>query len=803
MRIRNLTELLVGFRVTSRRPPTPEMSIVVRGVFDIVADGPLAPPSGLPLLAQGFLKGDAFAPDDEERAGECLYPSDFADYKPRADVILRGSCHTPGGEPLTECPVRFAVGGWSKILRVVGPRVWVPGIFGDVPSKPLPFTRMPIGYDHAFGGPGHAPNPVGKGFGTAELPNVSGAGDVLESRGDRPAPAGFGPINPAWPQRAKKLGEAYGRSYAARAPYYAEDFDWSYFNAAPEDQQLQGFLRGDEDLLFQNLHAAAPLLRTRLPALHVRVFVNDVAQRFREVAMSLDTLFADTDAGTVTLSWRGLTPVQEDDLKDVQTVLVASEAFGEAPQSKEHYRAIVEEFERDPVRASIPEEMREGWDALTRKPKDEATEDASLDPVSALLKQRMGGFAADAQASITQAIARLAEKAAGPAGVNLNEALAKALQKPWPALAPPVLGAPMRDARLGEAYQRIARRVADFKRHAEERGIPIPELIEKFEKLPDDPKIAALGIVPFDPDKRPEEPVAPGPGRDLSGQDLTGRDLAGQDLTGANLEGTLLAGANLRGAKLAGANLRRAVLTEADLSGADLANADLSQASAAGLRATGADLSGARLDRALLEKADFSGARLVGATAEQALFLHANLEGVDAAQATLRKCLFHDASLRRARLGGATLDRSSFTEASAVEADLTAADVTGSGFDGVDLTKAHLQRVHGERSVWTGATLEGADLSHASLPHAHFAEVRAGRARFVAADLRWARFYRAALEGADLRHANLFQADLGKAKLDGARFGGASLYDAKLLGAETERSDFAGANLKRSTLERS
>src|SRR5205809_5760636 len=104
--------------------------------------------------------------------------------------------------------------------------------------------------------------------------------------------------------------------------------------------------------------------------------------------------------------------------------------------------------------------------------------------------------------------------------------------------------------------------------------------LEEMERIPHDPRWQKL-----DPTyKPPEGPVStdePGPGRDLSEQDLTGRDLRGFDLSGANLEDTILTRADLRGAKLVGANLKKAILFKADLSGADLSGADLSRSNAA------------------------------------------------------------------------------------------------------------------------------------------------------------------------------------------------------------------------------
>src|SRR5580704_8836073 len=204
MRTKNLTPFLFGTKVTSLRPPQPYMTLIVRASFRLRPGAPLDPIED--LMEQGPLTGDVLREDDDERTGECLYGSDFADFKLHAEVLLAGACHAPGGRPVLECPVRFGVGAWSKTLLVVGRRLWTEKVLGPAISDPEPFVTMPLLYTNSFGGPGHALNPVGKGRDTFELPNVEDAGTRVRGKGDRPAPAGFGPLNPAWPQRSGKLG---------------------------------------------------------------------------------------------------------------------------------------------------------------------------------------------------------------------------------------------------------------------------------------------------------------------------------------------------------------------------------------------------------------------------------------------------------------------------------------------------------------------------------------------------------------------------------------------------------------------
>jgi len=234
------------------------MVLVVRGTFTLRPGGGVEP---LVDIEQGFLTGDRHAEGDEERKGALTAASDFADFKLNAEVMLFGACHAPGNRPVTGCPVRMTVGSWHKDLVVLGDRI--------DGSAPAPFTTMPLDYAHAFGGPQLAGNPVGRGHGgDVRAPNV-------ELPGQPDVPASFAPISPSWPQRARYQGQEYDAAYRkTRAPFYAVDHDWRYFHSAPADQQLQGYLRGDETLALQNLHPAHSRLETKLPGLRLRVFVS-------------------------------------------------------------------------------------------------------------------------------------------------------------------------------------------------------------------------------------------------------------------------------------------------------------------------------------------------------------------------------------------------------------------------------------------------------------------------------------------------------------------------------------------------
>lgn len=346
---KNLTPFYWAPKVTSREPPQVELAVCVRAAFKLQPDAPLEAIED--PIEQGFMTGDVFLPDDIDQEGALLYSSDFADFKLNSEVLLKGTCFPPGGAA-TESEVGFSVGGWSKALRVIGPRVYQPGaLMGGRVSEPQPFSEMPLTWENAYGGPGLEANPVGRGFAGPEMPTVEAPGSAPKKQGARGiVPASFGPISPKWPQRAGKRGKKYGGSWRRnRAPFFSEDFDWTYFHGAPADQQIDGYLRGDEEVCFRNLHPKTPVWNTVLPGLRIRSLVKTVDGVIHEPVMFLDTLYADLDDERLYMTWRGLSPIREVDMTDVAVVLIASESMTEEPRPQAEYVALLEKHQADPV----------------------------------------------------------------------------------------------------------------------------------------------------------------------------------------------------------------------------------------------------------------------------------------------------------------------------------------------------------------------------------------------------------------------------------------------------------------------
>ena len=95
---------------------------------------------------------------DGDVTGSVRIESDLVPFKPRADVVLVGHAYAPGGRPVEELDVSLWVGRTGKEIRVFGDRVWFfPTRMMMVPlaSDPIPFFKMPLVYERAFGGIDH------------------------------------------------------------------------------------------------------------------------------------------------------------------------------------------------------------------------------------------------------------------------------------------------------------------------------------------------------------------------------------------------------------------------------------------------------------------------------------------------------------------------------------------------------------------------------------------------------------------------------------------------------------------------
>ena len=323
------------------RPPQPSLTIIVKGTFDLATDGPAT------LREEcEFPTGDMHQEDDFEQS--VFYPSDFAIFKPRADVVLHATAHAAGDEaPAVEVGFRFGPesNGFERKLAVFGPRYWEGAAKGM--TEPEPFTTMPLTYEHAFGGRNFDRNPVGLGYkgrkdadGVAWVPNLELPDDLIKSPNSSPEPACFAATASLWRDRYCQLG-TYSKGWIRkRWPYFPDDFDYGYFQCAPEPQQL-AYLTGDESYEAWGVHPELPRITGQLPGRRARLFAQKTPAAggdFFEIECRLDTVVFDLDEMKLNLVWRAVIEVSDEDATELEALFVAAEYLDQPPATLQQAR---------------------------------------------------------------------------------------------------------------------------------------------------------------------------------------------------------------------------------------------------------------------------------------------------------------------------------------------------------------------------------------------------------------------------------------------------------------------------------
>lgn len=245
------------------------------------------------------------------------YEGQSAYSRPGTDVYLNGSAHAPHGRPVERVDVDLGVGPCRARARVTGDRVWV-SVAGSLrASPPVPFVRIPLVWERAYGGgsieagaSGHeARNPIGVGLypslelaSNAALPNIEDPNAPLVEPGSRPRPVGFGPVARHWHPRSSFAGTYDEQWKRTRAPLWPDDFDERFFLAAAPGLSAIPHLRGGESVMMSGVHPdggfgfALPTLR-----LSCKSVFHGHTQR---VGLRLDALILEPDEGHVSLILR-------------------------------------------------------------------------------------------------------------------------------------------------------------------------------------------------------------------------------------------------------------------------------------------------------------------------------------------------------------------------------------------------------------------------------------------------------------------------------------------------------------------
>jgi hypothetical protein len=241
-----------------------------------------------------------------------LRASDLGPLKPKVDVLLCGALAFV--RPVVQTDVLLMVGTrLQKGARVYGDRAWLPGSVANlVPSQPRPVTRVPIAWERSYGGGDpqdpknlDARNPAGSGMAKdprslhgKPAPSFEDPDKPIGAVVGRPGVIGFGPIAQHWQARVALAGtydEAWDKS---RRPLPPADFSPRFFNVASADQQLDGYVPG-EDVRMLNMTTEGQDW-FRLPELAVPVTIV-TADEMSEATTEVDTVIIEPEERRLSL----------------------------------------------------------------------------------------------------------------------------------------------------------------------------------------------------------------------------------------------------------------------------------------------------------------------------------------------------------------------------------------------------------------------------------------------------------------------------------------------------------------------
>lgn len=789
--------------------------------------------------------------------------------KVRGEVLLAGSAYASQGLATTEQMVRMQLGTLDKRVRVIGDRQW---LYGLLPlyqvTAPVPFTQMPLTWDRAFGGVRHPGNPQGCGYAPnpfaaflgrnqGRMPNLEDPHQPVRRHGHRYQPAGFGALDVGWWPRRQWIG-TYGRHWQAKAfPGLADDTDPEFFNAAPQDQRIDGCFQGGEAYRLEGMHPTLPLIEGWLPELRPRAFVHrksTAADAVEEVALAFDTVWFFPDAELGLVIHRGEVPVEDSLALDIEALMAAYEHAADTPRTLVHYGEVLAlRLNRDTAGRHVFNEAQ-----LTPEP------DAAVRAARSLEDQQEHAQRHAARVARDTALAAEFESASGmPAPMppvssapTLPIPSAAALQRGDFDLGPLLdsadqLIAQTRDraqASQQEAAGQLAQlptataNAATSVEQALARASGISESLSTLAEFATLLSLPALSIEPLQDLQRRARLAAPNPTAPITPLSTEAALAIGQWVLlrvreGASLHGCDLAGANLRGAMLSGADMRGALLEASDLSGAQLDGADLSEAALTGANMDQANCTSARFDGANLaqthaRQAVFRGASFCGTQAPESDWSNADLTGARFEQWLAPNIVLHDATMAHTTLNdcvllhakadgsdwshtvwrstvalGSSFHDSEWNEASLSRCVLMECRLTDSRWysaelsrvqagGGADWSRADLRRMTASHSSWRDATL-----TDASLADGEFRECDFSGTRLDKAILERTLFYRSLFMGGVLTACHAEAADFFQAICRRADFRDADLQGANFVQAECTEARFDHARLENIRIE--
>lgn len=265
-----------------------------------------------------------------------VYDADFVLRKKKCDVIFNAKAFAPNKKPISHLIISTQVGEMIKTISVFGQRNWCKEANLYKPGIAEPFIMVPLHYGFAFGGQyyyqdqliSHSTNPLGVGY---FLPRKTNSEELIMPQLERPnalintpesqiSPIALSVLPRHYGERVKYAGTFDVKWRNETAPFLPEDFDESYFQSAPVDQQIN-FPIGSEVISLTNMHPSRPKINFKLPRLN-NVPVRIYPRKGNTILLTpnVDTLYFEPEKDFFSVTWRCQLPIQN--ILDIEQILI-------------------------------------------------------------------------------------------------------------------------------------------------------------------------------------------------------------------------------------------------------------------------------------------------------------------------------------------------------------------------------------------------------------------------------------------------------------------------------------------------
>lgn len=779
--------------------------------------------------------------------------------KHQSEFLAFGSCFCPEGAP-QPLPVSISVGSVKKQLVVYGDRHFKAG---GMISNPESFHEIPIAPEYSFGGEGFALNPKGKGVSNAstqekQLPNIETLNRLMTHDGDIVPVSGFWSLPADHPERVCLLGKFDQNWFKTRWPDLPLDTQPAYFQVAPLDQRINGFLTGSESISITHMHETKSHIQAKIPGVRARLIYENMEEPgglLREVATTCETLYLFPNDLFGLILFRGVIPLgsknDADVLKIYADVEPANTAFVDASVLVDRILGATNIATPTENKVTSPSngdnkieqtttaEVSSGSSKSTNSDINKSASNALNEKMSALGKSISDTMA---KLGVSEAdIIKLKNKSENEkptSGNDIDKVLSNTkkamldLFKNFNIDEKQIIQKMMENPKSQAAAQEIQR-----------SGAGIAGLFASMEqalstiKTPPPPK-TDKALPPKTKDTQPPPPkpeadsakvyvradieamLALGE-RNFSGLKLSSLDLSALDFSGVDFSKSQLDCANFSGSTLVKSRFDQAVLKEAQFHNVKAEGSTFKSASMQKSNWEGASLTSCDFSSADCTNSSFTSVKFKGTTLSATALFDCNLSAT----------LFNECTVLKAHMDGSNLSAVKFISSNASGSTFVKTRCIGSEFLESDLSKTNFGSASGNALVvkkcnlddsiadkstvfsrstftdttlnrvnWQGVSAQGCTFSNTKMVGSLFSKAVFDFNRFETVDARGASFDGASFKNADLLSSNFMEASLKASNLEGSKIIGSNLFGANLAQSITKNLIIDKTNIDRTIL---